>query len=541
MKFFSITFRPMKIVLLLLFLIPFCVFSQLSQEIQEELESHFQMANQYNGLALYGESIGELDQIIKIARQYNLEETRISATIKKAEIFRKTQNFARGITLLESLKNTKLYPKLHVQKLGRFAALYAENGDLDHQTQDDSIKVFIDEGIALAVEFNFKEEEAGLRNELGFRQTRSGNYEEGLNNLLKAAELYKAVHDTINEVSVLTNVLDAYVNERHFDEFDSLYPILVERVENTEWYAIRSNLYRIIAAPFIAHRNETEGLRWLDLSHENTVRQIEKTNTAQMAAFKIIHDTNLYKEDALKKSRELENEFNKTKELYFFITILVLVIVIVVLIFFRERRLKRTLNTTVSELNTLNEKYQMLMVESNHRIKNNLQMIISMLEYTKKQSKNLDPKFVLSISSKIRTISALHKHLYLDVHNGLVELSTFFSEITEHYDTIGMSYTIKHEVCPVQIEGERIVYFGLILNEMLANTLQHAKDVEKVFIKVSANDKGYILSYSDGSSHPNDAKSGTGIKLIEQLVRRVNGTDYKLDITNGTYEFSFNS
>ncbi len=531
----------MKTVLIILFFVPFWAVSQTSQDIQNDLESHFEMADQYNGLALYGESIGELDQIIKIARQNNLEETRISATIKKAEIFRKTQNFDRGITLLESLKNTKRYPKLHVQKLGRFAALYAENGNLDHQTQSDSIKVFIDEGIALAIEFNFKEEEASLRNERGFRQSRNGNFEEGLDNLLKAAELYKALHDTINEVSVLTNVLDAYVHTWHFDEFDSLYPILVERVENTEWYAIKSNLYRIISSPFITNGEEIEGLKWLDLSHQNTVRRIEKTNTAQMAAFKIIHDTNLYKEDALRKSRELEHEYNKTKELYFFITILVLVIVIVVLVFFRERRLKRTLNNTVSELNTLNEKYQMLMVESNHRIKNNLQMIISMLEYTKKQSKNLDPKFVMSISSKIRTISALHKHLYLDVHNGLVELSTFFSEITEHYDTIGMTYTIKHEICPVQIEGERIVYFGLILNEMLANTLQHGKNVEEVLIKVSTNDKGYILSYSDGSSHPDDAKFGTGIKLIEQLVKRVNGTDYKLDILNGTYEFYFNS
>ena len=530
----------MKFCLLALLFISLGVNAQTQTEIRDELMSHFAMADQYNDVALYGECIGELDQIIAISRQYFLEEALIKASIKKAEIFRKTQNFDRGIALLESLEKTERYPRLHVQKMGRFAALYAENGALDPKMQEDSISAFIDEGIELAIKYNFHEEEASLRNELGFRQSRERKFDAALENLLKAADLYKNIGDTVNEVGVLVNVLDSYVNAGRFDQFDSLYPILVERVEGKDWYSLRSNLYRIISAPFAGNGDVVTASHWIAESNGYTVLQIQKNNSAQMAVFKIIHDTNLYKEDALRKSRDLERQNSKTQQLYFFIIILILVIVIVALIFFRERRLKHKLNRTVSDLNLLNDKYQMLMVESNHRIKNNLQMIMSMLEYTKKRAKNVDPKFVLSISNKIKTISSLHKHLYLDVHNGFVEMDAYFSEVIKHYETIGMRYTINRDICPVNIQGERIVYFGLILNEMLANTLEHGDGRNsELLIQVKPHKNGYIFLYSDESIHSGNTDIGTGIKLIEQLVSRVKGTDYRLDSETGKYEFFF--
>lgn len=193
-----------------------------------------------------------MDQIIEISRKYHIEELEIKASIKKAEIFRKTRNFDSGIALLESLKNTERYPQLHVQKLGRFAALYAENGALTKDIQNDSIIRFIREGIQLAVKYNFKEEEAGMRNELGFRQSRERNFDAGLNNLRIASQLYKEIGDTLNEVSVLVNAGD----------FDSLYPILVDRVEETEWYGVRSNLYRIISAQFFVKGDIVSGSTW---------------------------------------------------------------------------------------------------------------------------------------------------------------------------------------------------------------------------------------------------------------------------------------
>lgn len=530
----------MRLGLIILLFIPICSNAQLTAEIEEEIKVHFKLADQYNDIALYGEAIGELEEVITISNEHNLEKPLLDASIREAEIFRKTENFDRGILLLESLTGTEKYPLLHVRKLGRLAALYAENALLGRQVQNDSVFAFTTEGIELAVKYGFKEEEASLRNELGFKQGREGNLEEGLKNLQISAQLFKEIGDEENEVGALINTLDLHVNTGRFGTFDSLCTILLDRVEDTDWYAARSNLYRIISATVMARGDTIKAYEWQSQANGNTVSHYAKINSAQMAAFKIIHDTNLYKEDALRKSKDLEIESGKTRELYFYITILVLIVMLVALIFFRERRLKKALNNTVTDLNILNDKYQMLMVESNHRIKNNLQMIISMLEYTKKGAKNLDPRFVRNISTKIQTISALHKHLYLDVHNGLVELDAFFTEVVQHYKDIGIGYEIQQDICAAQIQGERIVYFGLILNEMLANTLEHGNSGgEKLIIEVKPFQKGYVFSYTDNSVHSEGASMGIGIRLIEQLVGRVNGADYQLDRETGKYQFYF--
>lgn len=532
----------MRIGLFIFLLIPLFLSAQGNDEITKELKQHFELANQYNGLALYGEAIGELEKIIEISRKSNLEEAFIEASIMEAEIFRKTENFDRGISMLESLEETERYPLLHVRKLGRLAALYAENALIDRDVADDSIFKFVNEGIKLALENGFVAEEAGLRNELGFKLSSQGDFEEGLQNLFKSVELFNEVGDEENEMIALVNVLDLYVKSGNFEKFDSLYPILIDRTDDKDWPATKSNLYRIISVPFLGRGDTVKAAHWMSIANGNTADQYKRINSAQMAAFKIIHDTNLYKEDALRKSRDLERQQNRAKELYFLITILILIVVIVALIFFRERRLKQKLNQTVSDLNILNGKYEMLMVESNHRIKNNLQMIISMLEYTKKGAKNQDPRFVRNISNKIKTISALHKHLYLDVHNGLVELDAFFEEVIKHYEAIGLSYTIRKDVGPVQIHGERIVYFGLILNEMLANTMEHGNEnISEVVVQVKPLEEGFTFEYVDHSSHPEDSIQGMGIRLIEQLVRRVNGTDYNLNHKTGKFQFNFKS
>jgi len=152
----------------------------------------------------------------------------------------------------------------------------------------------------------------------------------------------------------------------------------------------------------------------------------------------------------------------------------------------------------------------------------------------------MDPRFVQNISTKIQTISALHKHLYLDVHNGLVDLDAFFAEVTAHYQGIGIKYKMNQEIAAVSILGERIVYFGLILNEMLANTLEHGHpNGGTLTIKVEPQNNGYLFSYCDHSLHVENKGEGIGIRLIEQLVNRVSGKNYSLDKTTGTYQFYF--
>ena len=71
-----------------------------------------------------------------------------------------------------------------------------------------------------------------------------------------------------------------------------------------------------------------------------------------------------------------------------------------------------------------------------------------------------------------------------------------------------------------------MIYFGLILNELLANTIKH-NNKESFSIKIHVlNDLNkYVFVYEDQQKLPESTEAGTGIQLIKDLVRRVDGDE----------------
>lgn len=512
--------------------------TQQKPEVKKQIEEYFNQSDRYKAIGLYGESMVELNNVIHLAIENGYREKLIKASIIKGELFRKTENFDRGILLLEQLKNTEEFPRLHVQKLGRLAALYAENAAIPRETARGVVEKLIEEALDISVRLDLREEEAGLRNEIGFAQNRAREFDLAMKNTTRAIELYEEVGDWQNKMGAQINLLDLFIGMGEFQRSDSLYPILVERIDTTEWYSMQSKLYGVIGNRYKGVGDTLTGLSWIDRAHAATVHQKLLNNSRQMAAFKVVHDTERFREEALQKTVDLERERAKMQRLWTFVVLLFVIIVAVVLVYFREKRLKRKLNTTVRDLNHMNDKYEMLIVESNHRIKNNLQMIISMLEFTKKGMRNTNTDIVQSMSGKIQTISALHKHLFVDVHNEFVQLDTYFEEIISHYKDIGLQQQVRQSISPVSLRSERIVYFGLILNEMLSNTLEHSK-TDAILIVVEEKGDDFKFIYSDSSSHDHGNRQGTGTKLIQQLARRIKGRNYSVEKESGTYEFEF--
>jgi two-component sensor histidine kinase len=180
--------------------------------------------------------------------------------------------------------------------------------------------------------------------------------------------------------------------------------------------------------------------------------------------------------------------------------------------------------------------------ESNHRIKNNLQMILSMLEYKAiKSGKRSDE--LEKITGNIKAISSLHKHLSLDIHNPYVDLIVYLKEIVSLYKEFSpQNFEVKSDLKVIEIQSERIVYFGLLFNEMLSNTIEHSLDKEtKMLVSLNKEKEGFSFSYRDGAEWENLKETGIGSSLIPELVERVEGENYSLDNKQGLYYFEFNT
>lgn len=514
------------------------------QSAADNYKKHYEQALRLSKLSLFAESIAEMGQAIELAAANGLATEQIQAQIDLAEIMRKTTDFERGLEILFGIENSERFPILHVRKLGRIAAIYHQMSFPQLRQQYDSVMKYLEPAITIAEKNRFELELAGLKNELGYLLGSRQGHEASLFHHIEAAHLFLKNGDRQNYVGAMTKVLSAYATNQFTAEADSLIPLLVKEVENKDWHTAKHELFGIIAKYNLEQKNDTlEYYRNTLLSLESFQAFNDAIHTNQMDNFRVLHQTQKFQNDAEANANAFERQRIKSREMAVYIVILVLLIIIIGLVFYRERSLKHSLNTINKQLKIANDKYQMLIVESNHRIKNNLQMVISMLEYVGKDASNKDVRALKKISGKIYTVSALHKHLYVDVHNEFVSIETFFNEIINLYSDLSpKGFIIKKTFDEVKIRSERIVYFGLIFNEMLCNTVEHSNSIKKeICINIKRQDEVFKFSYVDGSHWIPSIKEGTGSLLIKQLIDRIGGVEYIFNPSIGSYSFLFHA
>jgi len=477
-------------------------------------------------------AIVEYQRAIDKAKEMGLTEEAIGIQITLAETMRKTHRYQEGLDILAEIKDSERFPLLHVRKLGRQAALI-------HEQPSDSkdleiIQKLINEALGIALENGFKAEEASLRRELGYLQYKNAIHQPGIKNLEEAAALFHILGDEENYVGTLTKMIDFHIWYADYHISDSLSAIALNLVADKDWHAAKIDLYGTLEWQK-KEQKDTFGIHyWGIKAIESHMALQEGVYSRAMSANKVLYETEKFKNQAEESALALDRQRERMRDLIVFLSILALAVIAVLVLFMRERKLK-------ARLRLANEKYQMLNVESNHRIKNNLQMVTSLIKYAKKEEKATHKESLEDISNKIQTVSALHKHLHLDVHNDFVNLGIYVQEIVRLYKDISLeNCSLKESIHKVKLRSERIVYFGLLFNEMLSNTIEHNRNTKlKISLNVEPLETGYVFVYEDGSTRDGNSIKGTGSALIEQLIKRVEGGNYQFDPATGRYQFDF--
>lgn len=195
-------------------------------------------------------------------------------------------------------------------------------------------------------------------------------------------------------------------------------------------------------------------------------------------------------------------------------------------------------------INRKNEENLTLIKEVHHRVKNNLQIIVSLLRMQKEEVNSLESKnhFDEAIN-RILAMSLIHQKLYQEKELSNIEVVSYLKELIHDvlHSTLRGDQQIETQI-NVDVERldlQAIVPIGLILNELVMNSLKHAfKSTNKGLILVNFNainnGEGAQITYSDnGDWVENDSiVKGFGIELIELLSEQMGG---KISRTNSTY------
>jgi len=188
------------------------------------------------------------------------------------------------------------------------------------------------------------------------------------------------------------------------------------------------------------------------------------------------------------------------------------------------------------------EEKSMLVREIHHRVKNNLQMIVSLLNL---QSRHTDQPQVLAAfeetQARVRAIAHIHEQLYASDDLSEVEIGSYISSLARELvalhatDAVGIKLGI--ETVKLVLHVETAIPVALIANELMLNSLKHGLKSGSGELKVALqfNDSGVQLRVEDsGPGFPPgfdpDQAHSMGFRLINLLVRQLKGN---LIIGNG--------
>lgn len=213
---------------------------------------------------------------------------------------------------------------------------------------------------------------------------------------------------------------------------------------------------------------------------------------------------------------------------------------------FSERELMR-INSELESQNELikirDEEKTVLVKEVHHRVKNNLQIIISLL---RTQSLELnDPRisehFQESIN-RILVMSHIHAKLYKQDSLKNIQFSNYLNDLAN--DLIRVYGQQKEIVVDIFTEVEQIgmrsiVPLGLLFNELISNSLKYAfneKSAGQITIQLRKNNNSYTIEYTDnGNWVEREEYRGFGLSLIETLTEQLDGSKTLTTLPNKTH------
>jgi two-component sensor histidine kinase len=263
-------------------------------------------------------------------------------------------------------------------------------------------------------------------------------------------------------------------------------------------------------------------------------------------------DINLLQGDNASRQARLDNA-TFTRNI---ILLIVVLMAVMLLLLYRQYKSKQAANKIIDKKNTsleelvkqkqaLVEEKDWLLKEIHHRVKNNLQTVISLLE---SQSHYLDSEALSANQvsrNRVYAMSLVHQKLYQTENVASVQMDTYLSELVDHLrdcmDIKGIQFVLK--LIQIQLDVSQAISLGLILNEAITNSIKHGftngtnaaiievvmdrKEDGKLFFAI--RDNGIGISPDVQKNRP----TSLGLKLIKGLTEDLEG-EFSMSTAIGT-------
>jgi two-component sensor histidine kinase len=209
--------------------------------------------------------------------------------------------------------------------------------------------------------------------------------------------------------------------------------------------------------------------------------------------------------------------------------------------FKKSRRITESLREKETALSKTAKENELLLQEVHHRVKNNMQVISSICSLQSKQIEDVNALNVLKNSSnRIQAMARVHEHLYCNQNLSEIKTGEYFSSLVTYIIQVfektpkGLKFTSSIDDLP--LGPDTLLTLGLILNELISNSLKHAfgdTHQPELSLKMFKDNEGknHLVCRDNGIGMPDEiSSSGTDRMGLFLLKSFVTGLDGSIDI-----------
>jgi len=327
---------------------------------------------------------------------------------------------------------------------------------------------------------------ANIKNIVGYYFFLKGDYDIAENNYNEALLFYQSIGETCELPIVYTKLAYLKLKQNKLDE--------AIKYVNTSFKiadSCQNKLYRLITLTTLKeiytekkdYKNAYETLSKINDLNSELNQQIQDQNTIEIRErYSMIEKEKQY------IIIEKDNSFKSImlSYLYLLIAFLVLFIALIYYYYYKNKRANKFIQQQSTQLHeqnavikdSLNQR-EFLYRELNHRIKNNLQLITSMLNLQDRYSHYTSYKELIGeITQKINTIALTYAKMFVDGRrtNDIINLKDYINEIAHN-----VLSSISHDNIRLDIHASEVstnldvaIPLGLITNEVITNSIKHA-------------------------------------------------------------------
>jgi two-component sensor histidine kinase len=195
--------------------------------------------------------------------------------------------------------------------------------------------------------------------------------------------------------------------------------------------------------------------------------------------------------------------------------------------------IQEALELQLEKIRTQDTEKTVMLKEIHHRVKNNLQVITSLLRLQSRELENEEAiiKFK-DTTNRVLAMAKIHETMYQSEELSTINIQDYFSSLANDLvHSYMVNFPIRLDIdCKIEKLGlKTIVPIALILNELITNSLKHAfeqGELAKISVHLHEMDHDFVqLIYSDsGTWKTPEKESSFGWELIQALTEQLDGS-----------------